>query len=690
MGRSGTGNLRSMTTIAAALSISALAAIWWNHPAADAPRLIAEPAPVPILVSYPQAERITLDGGVDWINSGPISLRQLRGKIVLLDFWTYCCINCHHILPDLAKLEKKYENELVVIGVHTPKFPAEHDTENIRKKVQEYRIRHPVINDARSILWRKFHVRSWPTLVLIDANGVVDGAIAGEGHFETLDKEIARLIENHKSRGELNLTPVKFDPEVERAPSGPLLYPGKIVADVPGNRLFVSDTGHNRIIMAGLDGKNPVAIGDGEEGLVDGGFTRARFNRPQGMCLNGDLLYVADTENHALRAVNLKDRTVSTIAGDGKQSPRSTIEPYSGPAAATQLSSPWDVVAIPSQKALYIAMAGPHQIWKLDLDTNEIGVYAGSGYENIEDGPAANAKFAQPSGITTDGSNLFIADSEDSGLRVVWTRRGAGPMVQTIIGHGLFVFGDHDGRGGAVRLQHCLGVSFSGKRLYVADTYNNKIKVCNTSEQAVKTLAGTGKPGLSDSPAHFYQPGGVSATADAVYVADTNNHAIRKIDLKTETVTTIKLDGLGPPRVAPRAPVFPNAQEITAEAVKIQPSKSLAIKVSVPLPSGFHVNEAVAMPVAVETPGASGILASDWPIEGRKLKPPSDTFAIEVPLAATPRPGESFKLKVSTSLFVCAEKSNLCMIKSVIWNVPVTVVESGGAAAITLERQTKK
>ena len=182
-------------------------------------------------VSFQQQEALNLNGGVGWINSGPISLDELRGKIVLLDFWTFCCINCHHVLPDLAKLEEKYGDELVVIGVHTAKFAAEQDTENIRRKVREYRIKHPVVNDANQEIWRRFGVNSWPTLVLIDPAGHFVGSLSGEGHYEQLDRVIGRLVAIHKERGDLNTTPLKFSPEMDRPSDGPLLFPGKVFAD---------------------------------------------------------------------------------------------------------------------------------------------------------------------------------------------------------------------------------------------------------------------------------------------------------------------------------------------------------------------------------------------------------------------------------------------------------------------------
>jgi thiol-disulfide isomerase/thioredoxin/DNA-binding beta-propeller fold protein YncE len=640
-------------------------------------------------ISYNQGSRPSLSGGVAWINSGPITLAELRGKIVLLDFWTFCCINCQHVLPDLAKLEEKYRNELVVIGVHTAKFEAERDTQNIRRKVAEYRIKHPVVNDANQVIWRRFGVNSWPTLVVIDANGRFIGMIGGEGHYAQLDQVIGQLVERHKANGELNLTPLKFSPEMERPVNGPLLYPGKVLADEKGKRLFISDTGHNRIVQTDLEGSNPVVIGSGEEGFDDGSYEKARFNRPQGMCLADETLYVADTENHAIRAVDLKAGTVTTVAGIGSQSPRMQAIPFSGPAKETALSSPWDVIQLPGERALYIAMAGPHQIWKLDLDALTVGVYAGSGYENILDGPPDSARFAQPSGLATDGENLFVADSEDSGVRMITGIRVREPLVRTVVGRGLFEFGDRDGRGPYVRLQHCLGLSYGDGRLYIADTYNNKVKVSTPRTQAVKTLVGSHEPGDSENPPRFYQPGGLSVAGTNLYLADTNNHKIRVIDLKTNAVKTLALAGLTPPRTVPRAPTFPNAKVIKVPAVEVEPGDSLRLAVSIPLPKDYKLNAEFPMPYLVETPGKTGILAAEATQSGRKIKPPASQFQVTVPLAKAAAAGDSWNLRFSTSVFVCSETSNLCMIRSFIWDVPISFGSRGGSAAIRLSSETK-
>jgi thiol-disulfide isomerase/thioredoxin len=623
-----------------------------------------------------QEDGPSLAGGVAWINSGPISLAELRGKIVLLDFWTFCCINCHHVLPDLAKLEEKYKDELVVIGVHTPKFLAEQDTENIRRKVREYRIKHPVINDARMVLWNRFGVRGWPTLALIDADGRYLDQVSGEGHYEQLDRAIGQLVAKHKELGDLNLTPLRFSPEMERPSDGPLLFPGKVVADAAGQRLFIADTGHNRIVQARLDGKNAIAIGDGEEGLQDGPYEKARFNRPQGMYLDGETLFVADTENHAIRAVDTKTRQVTTVAGIGSQLRKMVAIPFTGPAKTTALSSPWDVIRIPGEKSLYIAMAGPHQIWKLDLATETVGVFAGTGGENIVDGPAESAWFAQPSGLATDGENLFVADSEVSGVRMITGIHSGKPVVHTIVGEGLFEFGDHDGKGGTVRLQHCLGLAYGNDHLYIADTYNNKIKACVPKTHTVHTLVGAHKAGEGDNPPHFYEPGGLSVAGSDLYVADTNNHKVRVVDLKGRAVKTIELAGFSAPNPAPRPPSFPNATTVDAPTADAAPGDSVVFDVTLSLPKGFKLNEEVPMAYLVETPGKQGVLSDKVRPEGERLKPPAKSFAIHVPLARAAGEGEAFDVRVSVQSFVCSESSSLCRIQSFIWNVPVRFAAS--------------
>jgi thiol-disulfide isomerase/thioredoxin len=628
--------------------------------------------------TYQQPPRLTLEGGTGWLNTqGPIRLEELRGKVVLLDFWTYCCINCHHVLPDLARLEEKYKNELVVIGVHTAKFLAERDTENIRRKVREYGIKHPVVNDSNQVIWDRFGVNSWPTLVLIDVDGTYVGAAPGEGNFALLDRVIGERVARARSEKLLNETPIKFFPENEKPDDTPLLFPGKVLADAPGGRLFIADTAHNRLVQTDLEGKNPTPIGTGVPTLVDGPFDKVGFNRPQGMCLIGETLYVADTENHALRAVDLASKSVRTLAGNGTQSHwRGTSG--SAPGKTTPLNSPWDVVQQPGARGLFIAMAGPHQLWQYDIETGVVSVWAGSGIENIIDGTLTSAAFAQPSGLATDGTHLFVADSEVSGIRSVTIERPA-QRVHTIVGTGLFDFGDVDGSGSKVRLQHCLGVSYGDGKLYIADSYNNKIKVCDPKARSVETLVGTRQPGDSDNPPRFYQPGGLSVTATQLFVADTNNHKIKVVDLKSKHARTLELAGLKPPAPAARPPSFPNARALAVAAAKIGPSGSITLDVTLPLDRGVKVNAEAPMPYLIETPGKTGVLAPEVPITGGKVSPPGPSLRINVPLARPASPGDSFDLKLSLAAFVCNEGSNVCMIKSYVWTIPVTVAENGAS-----------
>ncbi len=488
-----------------------------------------------------------LDGGVAWLNTaGPLRLRDLRGKIVLLDFWTYCCINCMHILPDLAKLEKKYPNELVVIGVHSGKFDNERDSEHIRKAILRYEISHPVVNDADMKIWNTYGAHSWPTLCLIDPEGYYVGSTGGEGNYELLDRVIAKLIEIHKKKKTLDEKPRRFElARYHEKGDSPLFFPGKVLADAATDRLFIADSTHHRIVITTLGGKKIAVAGTGTPGKDDGAFDKATFNDPQGMALRGETLYVADRKNNLIRALDLKAGTVATVAGTGAQGDDRF---HGGEALKTGLNSPWDLYL--SGDTLFIAMAGFHQIWTLDLARGTVIPYAGNGMENITDGALSDSSFAQPSGLTSDGKTLYVADSEGSAVRAV-PMDGKGE-VRTVVGktYGfdrLFTFGDVDGQGDDVRLQHALGVAYHDGKLYVADTYNSKIKVIDPEKRTSTTLLGDG-PGWLAGPL-FAEPAGVSIAGDKLYVADTNAHRVRVADLKTRSVTTLALQGIEAPKV---------------------------------------------------------------------------------------------------------------------------------------------
>lgn len=513
--------------------------------------------------------------GVEWINtSKPVQLSDLRGKFVILDFWTYCCINCMHVLPELKKLEQAYPQELVVIGVHSAKFDAEKVSQNIRSAVQRHGIAHPVVNDHKHEIWQTFGVRSWPTLLLIDPEGKAVYGRSGETTFEALDEVLRGALPYYRKKGLINPAPLEL---LSTTPGTgePLSYPGKILADEDSSRLFIADSNHHRIVVTGLDGKLLYVIGSGAPGTTDGAGTVAQFNHPQGMALVGDRLYVADTENHLLRQIDLRTKEVATVAGTGVQGRDAWgNNPQAGTAddrratpwltlpLKTAINSPWDLLAHDGH--LYIAMAGPHQIWRMDLAATSLGPYAGNGREDIVDGrrlptePYAlgASSFAQPSGLTADDQWMYVADSEGSSVRAV--AFDPNEPVRTVVGTAsrpnferLFAFGDRDGPPDQALFQHLLGLAYHDGMLFVADTYNDKVKRIRLESGEVSTVALTeSSPQVIPSPQDthlFDEPAGISYADGRLFVADTNRHRVRVIDLALGTVNTLEIPGLVAP-----------------------------------------------------------------------------------------------------------------------------------------------
>lgn len=620
-----------------------------------------------------------ISGGRGWLNTDKhLSLTLLKGKVVLLDFWTYGCINCIHIIPDLKRLEEKYANQLVVIGVHSAKFDNERDTENIRRIILRYEIEHPVYNDAEFAVWRRYGVRAWPTQVLIDPAGYIIGAVSGEGNYDVIDQAVAQTIEDFRTRGGLDETPISFGLEKAKVGEMPLAFPGKILTDEKRDRLIIADSNHNRIVLAKLDGTFIESIGIGEPGATDGPFDRATFVKPQGMALAGDALYIADTGNHLIRKADLAKRTVETIAGTGRQSHEYFKR---GPSRTIGLNSPWDLNLV--GQTLYIAMAGPHQIWKMDLEKDEVSTFAGSGREARIDGTVTEAGFAQPSGLANIGNKLYVADSESNIIREIDLARGE---VRTLVGGDLFEFGDVDGRGNDVRLQHPLGLAVFGEKLLIADTYNHKIKELDTKSRRVKTLIGASKPGQTDGKsASFYEPGGLAIAHKRLYIADTNNNAVRVVDLKTRETTTLELKGLNPPSntylSVSESGFEPNVQEISLETQRLAPAADGLLAISVDLPDGYHLNPGAPLRYRVSVEHGSEFIAlvSDSDSNGEKVVNGSSrdkSLPLRLPFRTIgPGPAE---LRVQLTIVFCRkDNTGTCFIKTLVWKAPVEVTPEG-------------
>ena len=604
---------------------------------------------------------------VDWLNTDrPLSLAQLRGKLVLLDFWTYGCINCIHIIPDLKRLEALYSDELVVIGVHSAKFTNEGDLRNIRQVLLRYGVEHPVINDRDLRVWQAYAVRAWPTTILIDPTGRVLAAHSGEGVWEAYRDVIPEAIERFGREGALSRAPLELVLERSSAPQAPLSYPGKVLADGAGRRLFIADSSHNRIIVTDLSGNVLEAIGSGEAGLHDGAFADAAFARPQGLALKEEILYIADTENHAIRAADLDERRVRTLAGDGQL----TYRAQTTDAAKARLNSPWDLVSVGD--LLFIAMAGMHQVWVLDLIQQHVGPYAGSGLEGLLDGSLARAAMAQPSGITTDGKLLYVADSEASAIRAIDI--GAPGRVHTLVGEGLFEFGDVDGAWPRARLQHALGVTIYEGKLFVADTYNHKIKTVDLERNSVSTALGTGEPGWADgSEPQFYEPGGLSGAEGQLYIADTNNNVIRVADLQTRRVSTLALRD-------PKGLLVSTSPAHESETLHFPPQKLRpgigSIELSLELPQGYKLNDMAPSMVAWRAePGGH--------IEIRESRSRIDTDTGAMGPVSLQLYEGSGVLHGDLVLYYCAQrKAALCLIKLMTLEIPVTVALGADAHEI--------
>ncbi len=540
--------------------------------------------------------------GTQWLNvSRPLKPEDFRDKIVLLDFWTYCCINCIQTLPEIAKLEKEFKNDLLVIGVHSAKFDNEKDLSSIRQAILRYGVEHPVVNDKDFRIWRTFDVRSWPTLILLQPNGEVAKIFTGEGHTDELRNEIKNLKKTFKKR---SASPIPMALERDKVAKGEFFYPSKLFFEESSKVLYVSDSSHHQIAAYQWDLKTPeklkplFRIGkSGDPGKSDGSYGSARFRRPQGIVATKNYLYIADTENHTIRRVDLRAKTVSTLAGNGKKGSVKIGENF--PAKSTSLASPWDLAFHPDTDHLVIAMAGTHQLWSLDLESNKLDVIAGTGAESIQDGLPKENTLAQPSALSSLLGSLYFIDSESSSLRFYFES-----YVKTLVGSGLFDFGFKDGERKKAMLQHPLGLYADVTGVFIADTFNHSIRRYEPSKQMLTTEVGDGKSGngadegVEDAKnVRLNEPSGITKLTEICFIiADTNNHRLMLWNRATGKIQRMKIDG---EKVAPieKVPGGSKASEkkivlklpntVVTEVVKVN-QKSPEIKVV--LPEGFKLN----------------------------------------------------------------------------------------------------
>lgn len=653
--------------------------------------------------------------GLEWLNTEePISVyKDLCGKVVVLDFFTYCCINCIHLLPDLHALEHAYSDKdgLLIVGVHSAKFPNEKVLDNIKSAVLRYNISHPVVNDADASLWQELEVSCWPTLVILGPRGNMLFSLIGEGHKDKLFLYTSITLKYYKDRGQIRDHKIEIKLYKDSLPSSPLLFPGKVTVDQVTNRLVIADTGHHRILVIWKNGQIQYSIGGPNPGRKDGMFSEATFNSPQGVAIMNNIIYVADTENHLIRKIDLQAEKVSTVAGIGIQG---TDKEGGAEGEQQPISSPWDVTfgtsgsEVQRDDILWIAMAGTHQIWALLLEScklpkkNELKKgtclrFAGSGNEeNRNNAYPHKAGFAQPSGLSLASeepwSCLFVADSESSTVRAISLKDGA---VKHLVGGerdpmNLFAFGDADGVGINAKLQHPLGVAWDNKRnlLYVADSYNHKIKIVDPKTKSCTTLAGTGNTdnvtGSSFTESTFNEPGGlcVGENGQLLYVADTNNHQIKVMDLETKTISVLPIfrstssvvDGpvLGETRkTLPKLPKSAASNRLSP--VTARPGQTLQFRLRLDLPSGTKLTEGVPSCWFVTAEG------NEWLLQGQI--PSGDIESISnQPTISLQVPDHCLSLEavvcVSVLLYYCSADSGACMMQGVLFRQPLQISDT--------------
>ncbi len=427
-------------------------------------------------------------------------MAELRGRFVLLDFWTFCCVNCLHVIDELRPVEEKYAEELVVVGVHSPKFVHEADPEALKAAVERYGVDHPVLDDPELITWQAYTARAWPTLVLVDPEGYVVAQYAGEGHAHAIDRELALLVEEHRARGTLQpgdspYVPPPVEPTTLRFPAD--------AAPLADGLVLVADAGHDRVVELAVE---PAGAGEGQRVVREW----RGFKEPNGLCVVGRTAYVADTAHHQLRRIDLDSGEVTVLAGTGEQ--------WMQGDSTDRLSSPWAVAWW--QDRVWIAMAGIHQLWTFDPVTGAVEVAGGTTNEGLVDGPLEEAWFAQPSGLAVAGDRLWLADSETSSLRYV----EAG-QVHTAVGQGLFDFGFRDGPADQALLQHPLGVTvLPDGSVAISDTYNGAVRHYDPATGEVTTLAS----GLAEPSAAYVDRS--TGTAELV-VVESAAHQLTRVPL---------------------------------------------------------------------------------------------------------------------------------------------------------------
>lgn len=579
-----------------------------------------------------------------------------------------------------------------------------------------------MVNDAEATLWHELEVSCWPTLIIVGPRGNILFTLVGEGHKDKLFLFTSIALKYYREQGQINVNDIRIQLYKDSLSPSPLLFPGKVTVDSVGDRLVIADTGHHRILVVKKNGQILHTIGGPNSGRKDGTFSEASFNSPQGVAIKNNFIYVADTENHLIRKIDLQVKMVSTVAGVGIQG----MDKEGGARGEQQpISSPWDVAfgtsvsAIHEDDVLWIAMAGTHQIWALMLECGKLPKgsdlkkgtclrFAGSGNEeNRNNSYPQKAAFAQPSGLSVASeepwSYLFVADSESSTVRTISLKDGA---VKHLVGGerdpmNLFAFGDTDGAGINAKLQHPLGVAWDKRRnlLYVADSYNHKIKFVDPKMKNCATLAGTGEAsnviGSSFTTSTFNEPGGlcVEENGSLLYVADTNNHQIKVLDLETKIVSPLPLvnaetlDAIDAPSVQKtdmaKLPKLPkSAPNLHLPSLTVNSGEALQFILKLSLPPNSKLTEEAPSAWFLTTEG------SEWLLHGQNIYGEIEEISkqpvipLQIPMNCL---SAEVVLSIKVCLYYCSKDNSACMMKGISFNQPLRIANTNQGSVAPVE-----
>ncbi|MES2676689.1 MAG: thioredoxin-like domain-containing protein [Pseudomonadota bacterium] len=589
-----------------------------------------------------------------WLNSArKIKSSDLENRVILLDFWTYACVNCLHIMPEIKKLEAEFGDRLTVIGVHSGKFSNEKDNDSIKKAILKYDISHLVVNDADFKIWNNFAVAAWPTLILLDPKGNVVKKYQGEITSSSIHDDIKNLIGKYKYQLSNSKLPIVL--EKNKTVDYVLKFPTKIkfARDFSykninkTNALIIANTGKNNILVTSLSGETLLEIGSGNIGFEDGNINNATFNAPRGLLFKDNILYIADTGNHALRQINFKNGEVKTIAGSGI---RGDVIHNENKATDISLASPWDLEFFPDKNNIIIANAGTHQLLKYNISKQTISPFAGNGVEDLVDGKYPQNSLAQPSGLSAASGKLYFVDSESSSLRVI-EKNGE---VKTLIGKGLFEFGHQNGNIKEALLQHPTGLTADDKTIYIADTLNHIIRKYNLKTKEISDYSGNVRgDGIgSKKNISYNEPEAIISILDKFYIADTNNNRI--IELGANSGNSKLLDILPKLKMPTEGLLeyLPNLETITTKSVKSNGEVALIFNMK----AGWKINESAPSffnLIEIKNKKEANLIAS---FDGSMIKSGS---------VKLPKLSGKYKYYLQGTVYYCEEKENaLCLVKS--------------------------